>query len=545
MDSVVLAGSVLGGLGLFLLAISMMTDGLKLAAGSALRHLLSTWSKTPLRGVISGFTMTALVQSSSAVTVASLGFVNAGLISMRQALGIIYGSNIGTTITGWLVAIVGFKLNIQTIALPLVGLGMLFRLLKPGSRFASVGLALVGFGLFFVGVDILKNAFEGIVQAFDISQVSADGISGILLFLVVGFVMTVLTQSSSASIALTITAATSGVVGIYAAGAMVIGANIGTTSTALLASIGATANAKRVAAAQVTFNVATAIVALLILPVLFYIIHEITAFFQVEANNGVTLAIFHTVFNVLGVLLIFPVNDRFAAFLDHRFTSREEQSSKPQYLDKTIAQTPDLAVNAIILELLSTSDKYLDLYQRVQVLHNSKTNKYAADIQVLKVLSQAISEFIVSVESAALSKDTTISLATMMRVEHYLLNVILKLENIIQLNTFDEHIDDSTMLMQINDFQAHCYDYLYKVRKKAYLNDDDMLSAYEVLRQQHEAVKADLILSATRGSISVAQMAHTLDKLAETLQIGQMWMKAFSRIQTIENNIETLRKSNS
>jgi phosphate:Na+ symporter len=410
---------------------------------------------------------------------------------------------------------------------------MLFRLIKPGSRFASVGLALVGFGLFFVGVDILKNAFEGIVHAFDISQVSADGIKGILLFLMVGFIMTVLTQSSSASIALTITAATSGVVGIYAAGAMVIGANIGTTSTAMLASIGATANAKRVAAAQVTFNVATAIVALLILPVLFYIIHEITELVQIEANSGVILAIFHTIFNLLGVLLIFPVNDRFAAFLDNRFTSLEEQASKPKYLDKTIAQTPDLAVNAIILELLSTSDKYMALYQRVQILHNCDTNKYAADIQVLKALSLAISEFIVSVESAALSKDTTSSLATLMRVEHYLLNGILKLENIIQLNTFDEHIEDGSIALQIKDFQDHCYDYLYKVRKKAYLNDDNMLSAYAALRQRHEAVKADLILSATRGSISVAQMAHTVDKLAETLQIAQMWMKAFSRIQTI------------
>ncbi len=260
MEHLLLLGNIIGGLGLFLLAIGMMTDGLKLAAGNALRTLLAKWSKTPLRGVMSGAAMTALVQSSSAVTVASLGFVNAGLLSMRHALGIVYGANIGTTMTGWLVALVGFKINIQVIALPMIGAGMLLKLLRPNSRLASAGVALAGFGLFFVGIDTLKLAFEGMVSTFDLGQFTASGVSGFLLYLALGFAMTVLTQSSSASIALTITAATSGMVGIYAAGAMVIGANIGTTSTAIFASIGATSSAKRVASAQVIFNVATAIV---------------------------------------------------------------------------------------------------------------------------------------------------------------------------------------------------------------------------------------------------------------------------------------------
>ena len=184
MDSIVLLGNIIGGLGLFLLAIGMMTDGLKLAAGNALRTLLAKWSKTPFRGVLSGAAMTALVQSSSAVTVASLGFVNAGLLSMRHALGIVYGANIGTTMTGWLVALVGFKLNIQAVALPMIGVGMILKLLKPNSRLASLGIAIAGFGLFFVGIDSLKTAFEGIVSTFDLSQFQASGIEGFLMYLV-------------------------------------------------------------------------------------------------------------------------------------------------------------------------------------------------------------------------------------------------------------------------------------------------------------------------------------------------------------------------
>lgn len=153
---ITLVGTILGGLGLFLLAISMMTDGLKLAAGGGLRQLLSKWSSTPLRGIFSGFLMTAILQSSSAVTVASLGFVNAGLLQMRQALGIIYGTNVGTTMTGWMLALIGFKLNIQAFVLPMIGLGMMMKLVKQRGRAVSFEMTLVVFGLFFVGIDALK-----------------------------------------------------------------------------------------------------------------------------------------------------------------------------------------------------------------------------------------------------------------------------------------------------------------------------------------------------------------------------------------------------
>ena len=192
METITLLGTLLGGIGIFLVAINMMTDGLKLAAGESLRHVLATWTKTPQRGVAAGFCMTALVQSSSAVTVASLGFVNAGLITMYQALGVVYGANVGTTITGWLVAAVGFKFNIQAIALPLIGFGALLKLLRPQTRLAATGIALVGFGLFFIGVDVLKGAFESVVATFDLSALEADGLTGMVTFLLVGIVMTTL-----------------------------------------------------------------------------------------------------------------------------------------------------------------------------------------------------------------------------------------------------------------------------------------------------------------------------------------------------------------
>ena len=539
MESVVLLGSIIGGLGLFLLAIGMMTEGLKLAAGNALRTLLAKWSKTPFRGVVSGAAMTALVQSSSAVTVASLGFVNAGLLSMRHALGIVYGANIGTTMTGWLVAIVGFKLNIQAVALPMIGVGMILKLLKPNSRLASVGIAIAGFGLFFVGIDSLKTAFEGIVSTFDLSQFKAEGVEGFLMYLVIGFVMTVLTQSSSASIALTITAATSGMVGIYAAGAMVIGANIGTTSTAMFASIGATSSAKRVAAAQVVFNVATAVVAALILPLLFGLIHWVTAVAEIDADPGITLAIFHTLFNLLGVALIFPLNDRLASFLEQRFVSLEEEASKPKHLDKNIAQTPDLAVNALILELLSVSDRFLHVYPKLFSQQSSEITAVENDIHGVEALCQHISQFIVDVERAALSEETTKALASLMRVEHYMLSSAQKALAISAVSRRRDVLTKAELEGQLLNYLSITNEFMRMVRWRQFDSSDALSLQFDLLDKEHHKVKSALVMGATQGDIAVTQMTDATECMEYLLQIVQMWVKVFVRIQQVEDSITT------
>lgn len=539
MESVLLVGSIIGGLGLFLLAIGLMTDGLKLAAGQSLRTLLAKWSSTPLRGVVSGAAMTALVQSSSAVTVASLGFVNAGLLSMRHALGIVYGANIGTTMTGWLVAMVGFKLNIQAVALPMIGVGMILKLLKPNSRLASFGIAIAGFGLFFVGIDSLKTAFEGVVSTFDLSQFKAEGVEGFLMYLVIGFVMTVLTQSSSASIALTITAATSGMVGIYAAGAMVIGANIGTTSTAMFASIGATSSAKRVAAAQVVFNVATAVVAALILPLLFGLIYWITAVAEIDANPGITLAIFHTLFNLLGVALIFPLNDRLASFLEQRFVSLEEEASKPKHLDKNIAQTPDLAVNALILELLSVSDHFLHVYPKLFSQQSSEITAVEKGIHGVEALCQHISQFIVDVERAALSEETTKALASLMRVEHYMLSSAQRTLAISEVIKRRDILSKPELEGQLLNYLSVTNEFMRMVRWRQFDSSDALSLQFDLLGKEHHKVKSALVMGATQGDIAVTQMTDATECMEYLLQIVQMWIKVFVRIQQVEDSITT------
>ena len=419
MSSFSLIGMLAGGVGIFLLAVGMLTEGLKLAAGSGLRKILSTWTRSPLHGVFTGFTITAIVQSSSAITVATIGFVNAGLLTLTQALGVVYGANIGTTLTGWLVAIIGFDVNIAAFSLPIIGIGMVLRLTGAESRRGAIGTALVGFGLFFIGIDTLKDAFEGVVATLDMESYTLEGVSGLLLYLGLGFLMTVLTQSSSAAIAITLTAATGGLIGIYAAGAMVIGANLGTTSTAVISVIGATANAKRVAAAHVMFNGVTGVVALLLLPLIFVVVNGIAGLLNIESEPAVSLALFHTVFNCLGVMLMLPFTGRLAAFLNKRFTTQEEVLGKPKYLDRNMSLTPVLALDAAVRELIHLSDLTRGLCSEVIKTSRKTKKSIKASHDAIVKLVVAIGEFVMDLQRGTMPQEVAGILPDILRCSQY------------------------------------------------------------------------------------------------------------------------------
>ncbi|WP_305043735.1 Na/Pi cotransporter family protein, partial [Geoalkalibacter sp.] len=344
-------GSLLGGIGLFILGMRLMTDGFKYAAGRALRGILARSTRTPLRGILSGALITALVQASAMVTVATIGFVNAGLMSLRQALTLIYGTNIGTTMTAWLVTAVGFDFNIQAFALPAIGAGMFLRMLRGESRAGRLGEALAGFGLFFSGLDVLKDAFGALGQSLQFTAISGNGLLAMAAFVGAGFLLTVLLQSSSAALAIILTSAAGGVVGVNDAAAMVIGANVGTTLTALLVVLGATANAKRVAAAHIAFNLITGVVAFVVLPLLLRLLAGMQGFLDLNAGPATQLALFHTAFNLLGVLLLWPLTGTLVRFLEGRFRRSETDEARPQYLDRTLAATPVLGLQALVREL--------------------------------------------------------------------------------------------------------------------------------------------------------------------------------------------------
>ena len=526
-QGLVIAGMLAGGLGLFLLAVSMITDGLKAAAGHALRNLLSNWTRSPLHGIFTGLSITAIVQSSSAVTVATIGFVNAGLLTMRRALGIVYGSNIGTTMTGWLVVIIGLKINIEAFALPIIGLGMLLRLTGGESRRASVGVALVGFGLFFIGIDVLKDAFDSLVVTIDLEKFTVDGVQGVLLYLGIGFLMTVLTQSSSAAIAITLTAATGGVLGLYAAAAMVIGANVGTTSTAVIAVIGATSNAKRVASAHIIFNAGTGVVALLILPVLFWIVEGMGKFLGLEAIPVITLALFHTVFNILGVLLMFPINDRLANFLEKRFVTQDEVEGRPRYLDKTVAVSPVLAVNALALELARVTTVVRRMGLAAIGCESITGRRIATDDEVVQKLAAAVSEFIAQLERGTLSREISEQLARVLRSEQHLLACAKQALLIARAEGQLEAVSDELLVAGITEFRARVVGLINLANpEETLISIGECDFQLEQVQSAYDEVKAALLLAGAELRISIPVMIDLIDQNSRIRRMSRQLVKA-------------------
>ena len=334
--------TILGGLGVFLLGMKLLSDNLRDAAGDALRVLLAKFTSGPLSSVSTGAIFTALVQSSSATTLASIGFVSAGLLTFAQAVGVIFGANLGTTATSWLVATLGLRVSISAFAYPMVGLGALASLLLKG-RTGHFGAAIAGFGLIFVGIDILQVGMADLAARIDLSGLSGEGLGGQLVLVGIGFIMTVLMQSSSAAIAATLTALDAGAVDMPQAAALVIGQAVGTTATAALAAIGASLAARRTAAAHIVFNVITAVLALAVLP-LFLMGHSAAYEAGFTVSDAIAIAIFHTGFKVLGVVVLLPVLDPFS-----RLVSRIIPGTEPQYaagLDRRAAAIPAVALEA-------------------------------------------------------------------------------------------------------------------------------------------------------------------------------------------------------
>ena len=344
-------GTVLGGVGIFLLGMIYLTDGLKQSAGEKLDQYLHRGTNTKRRGFFSGFLLTALVQSSSVITVATIGFVNARLLSMGQAVWVVFGSNVGTTMTAWIVALIGFKIKVQLFALPMVGLGAFIHILSKQPQWRAIGGALAGFGLLFVGLDFMQGSMVDYQDQFFRLDDSSFDVQHVLMLFLMGFMMTVVMQSSSASMAMILTLVNGGVIPLQLGAAAVVGANVGTTSTALLATIGATANAKRVAWAHVSFNLVAGVVALLLLPVVSSVFVEAYSRELAGGNAAFWLAIYHTIFNVLGVLIMIPAEPYVTRALSRRFKKREGAHFQLRYLDKNIVTMPPLALQSISKEL--------------------------------------------------------------------------------------------------------------------------------------------------------------------------------------------------
>ncbi|HMN96657.1 MAG TPA: Na/Pi symporter [Phycisphaerales bacterium] len=341
--------AILGGLGLFLLGMSVMTDGLRGLAGSALRAVLARAAATPIRGTLWGAIVTMMVQSSSATTMTTIGLVSAGLLTFPQGLSLVFGANVGTTGTGWLVALLGVRFSLTAAAMPLVFAGALMKLLGRG-KMSAAGSALAGFALLLAGLTALQQGMSGLAERLNPADLPAvigaegtgwiAGAGGVLLLVGVGILLTAVMQSSSAAIAVTLSALHAGAIGTDQAVALVIGENIGTTVSALIASIGTNTSAKRTAVAYVLFKLVTAVVALVSFPVVVPLLLRAST----NIDPVTLLAIYHTGFNLTGVALLLPLIGPFAAFVERLVPQRG--SMLVRHLDRSVTDLPEIAIES-------------------------------------------------------------------------------------------------------------------------------------------------------------------------------------------------------
>ena len=326
MDVIVAILKILGSLGVFLYGMKVMSEGIQRTAGDRMRKVMATMTHNRFAGVCTGLVTTGLLQSSSATTVMVVSFVNAGLLTLVESIGIIMGANLGTTLTAWIIAWVG-KISIAKIALPIIGVGLpVFFVGKDKVR--SFGEALIGFGLLFYGLGLLKDAVPDLKSMVDagadtaahatavsvqefIGGLSGHGYGSLLIFLLIGIVLTLIVQSSSAAMAITVTMAINGYIGFEESAAVVLGENIGTTVTAWLASMGANVNARRAARAHLVFNMIGVLWMLAVfyafVPAVDWVAEQLPASMRTakhDSDVGFSLAIFHSMFNFLNILLL-------------------------------------------------------------------------------------------------------------------------------------------------------------------------------------------------------------------------------------------------
>lgn len=469
--------TIIGSLGVFLFGMRMMSEGLQQSAGSRLQKILAYMTSNRFSGVASGFLVTSVVQSSSATTAMVVGFVDASLLTLRQAIGVIMGANIGTTVTAWIVALLGFQFDIGAAALPAIALGTIILLIKSINR-EDIAHAIIGFGLLFLGLSLLKDAVPDIRNNPEILSFLARytdlGFLSFLLFIAVGTVLTVAVQSSSAAMAITLTMTFSGWIDYPTAAAIILGENIGTTVTAYMASINAGANAKRAARAHLMFNLLGVTWMAAVFTPMLGLIDAIVPGSIADPNEiAGHLAMFHTVFNVTNTLLFIgfvPVFER----LVHRMVADDIRDNAEAY---HLPYVRGGFQDAVELNLITARSELSRMAERVEALFEyflelfknptkevrARRQEHADMLILVERMHEEITAFLVECSREQISEHTATNLNSMVQVAAQLESIADTSNKLIRLaeRRIEKKIDlDSSLLEEIEPYTAMVVEFL-------------------------------------------------------------------------------------
>ncbi len=360
---------IIGGIAIFIIGMFFMEDGFKFFSGGFLEKIVQNSSNTTLKAIFTGFISTTVVQSSSLISVIIISFLTAEIITLTGAIGIIFGANIGSTSTAWIISTLGMKIDLAIYALPLIIFGIVLKL-NSNKNYQGIGDVFAGIGFIFLGIDYMKDGFDTLKNSIDISSYAMEGILGAVVYVLVGAIATVIIQSSAATMAIILTAVATSQITYINALELAIGANIGTTITAFLASLASNTNGKRLAIAHFIFNGVTALVALVFLNQLAKLVDILASYFGILENDyAMKLALFHTIFNIIGVLLMTPFLNKLVSFLEGLFKGQKTSKLKALYLDSVVVKIPDAAISSLRKEIIHLFDNSVEVISHALFLH--------------------------------------------------------------------------------------------------------------------------------------------------------------------------------
>jgi len=536
---------LLGGLGLFLYGMKVMSEGLQKVAGDRMRKILAALTTNRFVGTLVGLAVTAIIQSSSATTVMVVGFVNAGLMSLVQSIGVVLGANIGTTVTAQIIA---FK--ITKFALPAIGIGCGLKLFSRNKQWSYFGEILLGFGILFYGMSVMKHAFDPVKASEEFRQIFVVVGDNHLLGVLIGAVMTIIVQSSSATIGITLALASSGLLSFEASVALILGENIGTTITANLAAIGTNLAARRTAFAHFLFNFLGVVYMLLLFPVYIHLIDKITpgdADFivrtQEQAANFAAaigdkpfiarhIANTHTLFNIINTLIFLPLVGVLAKLTTFVIRGKEEEMEfHLKYLDARVLNTPPIALGQARSEVRRMAKIANDMLVETLIFLKDLNPKRISALEKMEeltdLLQKEITDFLVQLSQKAITPETSKSIASMIHMVNDLERVGDHCENLwrLGLRQLDQKISFSEIANQeMDEIGAKTREFLdfvieameqgdESIYEKAHFLEDSIDQLEETLRNNH-------ISRLNTGECAVMQGLVFIDMLHNFEKIG-------------------------
>ncbi|WP_284382901.1 Na/Pi cotransporter family protein [Litoribrevibacter albus] len=540
---------LLSGLGIFLFGMMTLEDALQKLSTNSFRQFLRRSTNNAFSSVFSGIITTAIVQSSSMVSLMVLAFVGAGMIPLYNAIGVVIGANLGTTFTGWIVTTLGFKMHLSALAIPTVGIGCLLAVSSDKEkRLNQIGLTFLGFGLLLFGLDLMKTSIESVAENLNIELLRGWHP---ITYLLAGALFTAIIQSSSASMMITLSALNAGIIDLPSCAALIIGADLGTTSTTALGALKGSITKKQVAMSHVLFNLVVDLLAfILLLPLL----PRIMGWLDIT-DPLYSLVAFHSLFNFLGILLFLPLLQRFSRYLEHLFVDDDEVRKYIQNVPTDTIPEALLAVEKEVCRLFIQSSEInlrnlkinvqqltipTSLKQDIESAFDSAL-KYQERYNRLKTLEGELVEYASTLQQGSLSKGDGNRLLLLLQSARSAVYAAKNLKDIRDDLASFRHPDRTGLSDYLNNLlgiEQHFYQHILTLYQDVeHIDKEDIRDLYDSLRKMHDAFSHLLYQESREKGISELDSSTLLNVNRELLSSNRQMIESLRLLKRSTKNL--------